>query len=177
MSFSDHLDAHLGAADTDPGGPAADAIDDEQAAEEEEVERTLARLSNPPPQDFDDVQVVELTSKVEGKLRLPDLKPTRQEVRAMVDQLTPADIRNEILLSSRDAAQLIGVTDETMRTWRDRQVNLPYYVSPAVGMFHNRRIYYRLYDLIAYRELVMTRITPLGGVHMPPPGMMGTPLE
>lgn len=172
MSFSDHLDNHLGAADTDPGGPLDDTF-----AEEEEAEQTLARISGPAPEDLDDVQVVELTSKVEGKLRLPDLKPTRQEVRAMVDQLTPADIRNEILLNSRDAAQLVGVTDETLRSWRDRQINLPYYVSPAAGMFHTRRIYYRLYDLIAYRELVMTRIPPLGGVHMPPPGMMGTPLD
>src|SRR5690606_508827 len=129
------------------------------------------------PEQFDDVQLVELTTRVEGKTRLPDLKPTRQEVRAMVDQLTPADIRNEILLNARDAAQLIGITPETLRAWRERQINLPYYVSPASGWYHTRRIYYRLYDLIAYRELVMTRIPPLGGVHMPSPGMMGTPLD
>lgn len=171
-SFSDHLDNHLGAADTDPLGPNHDTepLPDTAAARE-------PAYSGPDPRQIPGVEVLEMFTTVEGDRRSPDPRPDPDDVEEFIRQLKldPAAIRGERLLPNRDAAAFLGITESTLRSWRDRNLNLPYYVSPAAGMYNTRRIYYRLADLIRYREFVMAHFTP-DNVQLPPPGMMGTPL-
>lgn len=134
----------------------------------------VAPISGPAPQDLDNVQVVRMHERIEGRLEIPDLVE-EEEVERRIKLLTPADLRHEMLLPARDAAAFLGVVEATLLGWRQRNINLPYYVAPASGKFNQRRIYYRVADLIRYREFVMTRISPAGGMHMPLPGTMGVP--
>lgn len=179
MGFSDHLEQ--------PADPnleqerlerltAREPIDVPTGDEEfDDDEPAHTEYSGPSPYDIPEATVVKLTAKVDGQVVFPDI-PNRAEVEAGIKQLTPADIRGEMLLNQEEAALLVGVTPPTLRVWRDQRINLPFYISPAIGKFNNRRIFYRVADLIRYREFVLSRITPIGGTHMPPPGMMGTPL-
>lgn len=169
-SFSDYLDPDAGeetaivvpkVTERQPG------IDPEPSHEE---------LSGPHPDMVEGAQFVHLFETVEGRKEIADPRPSRQELEDRIRQLRPADIRNEILLGQQEAAKVLGVTAATLKAWRERKINLPYYIHPAVGMYHNRRIAYRVSDLIRYREWVMQRISPMNGVHLPAPGMMGTPL-
>lgn len=172
MGFSDHLDDPMKVADANFAEERR--LVDEFVQADQPTEPDLLPLSGPDPADLDDVTVLSLTATVQGVKVFPDI-PDRDAVEEAIRQLRPADVRGEMLLGQDEAAMLVGVTPPTLKAWRDQRINLPYYISPAVGKFKNRRIHYRVSDLIRYREFVMARISPIGGVHMPPPGLMGTP--
>lgn len=170
-SFSDYL-AHHGVPrgdDDEPGEHVAIVHPGPLSGDDDE-------FSGPDPRTIPGVEVVELFTTVDGQRRVPDDKLTEEEVQQVIRRmkLNPREIRGEQLLTNRDAATFLGVSISTLKEWRNRNINLPYYVTPVAG-FNNRRILYRLADLIRYREFVYTHFTP-DNVTLPAPGMMGTPL-
>lgn len=173
-SFSDALDRHITGDFEQPDGLPGEPVEEFEVAPKP---RTPADVSGPDPSMIPGAEVMELFTTVEGKRRVPDNRRPPEEVEQLIRdlKLNPADIRGERLLPNRDAATFLGITEATLKAWRDANINLPYYVSPMVGRFNTRRIYYRLADLIRYREFVLTHFTP-DIVQMPTPGMMGTPL-
>lgn len=133
-------------------------------------------FSGPHPGKMLDVDIVDMFTRVDGEKRTPDEKLAPEEVEELVQRLKlrPSEIRGERLLRNSDAATFLGISISTLAEWRNLNVNLPYYVTPVQGL-GGRRIFYRLADLIRYREYVYSHFTP-DNVTMPPPGMMGTPL-
>lgn len=152
MGFSDHLPQPP----QDP--PSLDRIGDVDGGDDDMHEE------DPAPEAVEGAEVFELwTTAPGGKRVVPDERPPREAVEREIERLrlNPAEIRNERLLTVRDAAAFLGVTEGTLKAWRDRGENLPYYLSPpSTGHFRTRRIHYRVADLIRYRDLVLTRISP-----------------
>lgn len=99
--------------------------------------------------------------------------PDPEAVETFIKQLTPADIRYEMLVTSAEAARMLSVTHDTLRTWRKLNQNLPFY-RRAIAGGRVPSVYYRVGDIIRYREFVMIRVSPTS-VLMPPPGVMGMP--